>query len=187
MLKINIKKPLSGAGVFFLLTALAFAAALVGTNFKINPSLLTGGGGSGSSASYKTTASVGQGITGTIQGGSIKCSGGFSPQTIALAAAAASSSLGEVFVFPNPYKPNSGGRFDAGFITFKELTGRATIKVFNIAGELVATLEKTDIAVDKYEWGAVNDSGQKLASGVYIYLVTNPAGEKAKGKFAIIK
>jgi len=41
--------------------------------------------------------------------------------------------------------------------------------------------------VDYYEWDVKNSSGQKLASGVYIYYITATGAGKAKGKFAVIR
>jgi hypothetical protein len=37
------------------------------------------------------------------------------------------------------------------------------------------------------KWRAINDAKRPLASGVYIYIITNPAGEKCIGKIAIIR
>ena len=90
--------------------------------------------------------------------------------------------LNKVTVYPNPYNPSGG--YD--HINFSHLTSQATIRIFNIAGELVRTIEETDndgLAL----WYADNESGTPVASGVYIYIVTNPQGEKKTGKVAIIK
>jgi len=100
-------------------------------------------------------------------------------------------------VYPNPFKPNDGnpetGTWEQG-IFFDRLTAQATIKVYTITGELVATLEKTmGSGNDRYQgWKAINDKGDKVASGVYVYVITgtNSAGKEVKsktGKLAIIK
>ncbi|MCX5782502.1 MAG: glycosyl hydrolase [Elusimicrobia bacterium] len=100
--------------------------------------------------------------------------------------------LNNVKVYPSPYKPGSGGVFDNGIlgegIVFDYLTTSANIKIFSLAGELVAELIETDgngICV----WNARNQSGNKVASGIYVYLITNPenGSQKAKGKLAIEK
>ncbi|MEW6096310.1 MAG: cohesin domain-containing protein [bacterium] len=97
--------------------------------------------------------------------------------------------LGEVIVYPNPYKA-----WKHDHITFghprevdKRLTAYATIKIFNIAGELVRTLEVVPSDNGEKIWNVDNDSGEKVASGIYIYLITNPKGEKCIGKIGIIK
>ena len=93
-------------------------------------------------------------------------------------------------VYPNPYKPNATGedvQFDrAEGIAFENLTEQATIKIYNIAGELVFEYEKNDTE-NIYNWKAVNNDNEKVASGLYIYFVTNDKGEKQKGKIGIIK
>lgn len=105
----------------------------------------------------------------------------------ALFGAAASSNLSAIKVFPNPFQPGSGGAFDASGIKFKNLTQEATIRIFTLTGELVRTLHKTAADGDEKVWDARNESGRSVASGVYFYLVTNPSGEKIKGRVAVIK
>jgi len=90
---------------------------------------------------------------------------------------APSFNLNSVIVYPNPYKPHLGHTS----ITFAGLTGKADIRIFNIAGEEVAKFEETD-ADGIYRW-----QNPKLASGVYIYLITNNQKQKAIGKIGIVK
>ncbi len=96
----------------------------------------------------------------------------------------ASADLGAVKVYPNPYKPNSG--LGHSKIIFDNLTENAKIKMFNIAGELVTTIEEEDTD-GREEWEATNDNNEKLASGIYIYVISNDKGNKKTGKIAIIK
>ncbi|MBA7481213.1 hypothetical protein ES707_16683 [subsurface metagenome] len=93
--------------------------------------------------------------------------------------------LDNVKVYPNPYKPGSGGLFDASGISFVGLAGETKIKIYNIAGELV--LEQDNNEYPDYEWNIRNKKGKKVASGVYIYLITNDRGNKKIGKFTIVK
>ncbi len=104
----------------------------------------------------------------------------------------APANLGNVMVYPNPYKPNSGLGHE--YITFgskrditRALTSYATIKIYTISGDLVRTLEVTPEDNGQKVWYADNDARNKVASGVYIYLITNPQGEKCIGKLAIIR
>ncbi|MEW6618937.1 MAG: hypothetical protein AB1422_06260 [bacterium] len=104
----------------------------------------------------------------------------------------APSTLGNVAVYPNPFKPNSGLGHE--YITFgskreinRRLTSYATIKIYTVAGDLVKTLEVTPQDNGQKIWYADNDADYKVASGVYIYLITNPQGEKCIGKLAIIR
>jgi len=103
----------------------------------------------------------------------------------------AESSLQNVTVYPNPYspsKPNFGDtRFGKG-IVFNNLTGRATIKVFTISGELVREFEESD-GDGMILWDTKNSNGEYAASGIYLYLITNPedSSQKTRGKIAIIR
>jgi len=89
------------------------------------------------------------------------------------------SSLTNVTGYPNPFVPGSG------VFTFKYLTEEATIRIYNVAGELVRTVPKP--AGSSASWDGENDSGDIVASGVYVYIITNIAGEKATGKIMVIK
>lgn len=88
--------------------------------------------------------------------------------------------LSNIIVYPNPFKPHLGHNE----IYFKGLTTKTTIKIYNIAGELVRKIENVD---GETTWDARNNSGNKVASGVYIYLITNDKGNKRTGKLAVIK
>jgi len=100
----------------------------------------------------------------------------------------AASNLDNVIVYPNPFKPTDGesktGTWSQG-IFFGNLTKGAEIKIFTISGDFVGSFEKTDSYSGRYQW----EVGDNLASGIYIYLITNPDDktDKATGKFAIIK
>jgi len=100
-----------------------------------------------------------------------------------------SSNLGGVIAYPNPYKPGSGTIYDrAGGIVFANLTQTARIKIFNIAGELIFEGIE-DNGDGNFEWGAINNSFEKVASGVYIYFIVNQdnSSDKIIGKIGVIK
>jgi hypothetical protein len=89
--------------------------------------------------------------------------------------------LEDVIVYPNPFKPSRGDTK----IRFERLTKNVTIRIYNIAGELVK-MEK-NILTGFFDWDAKNDSGEKVASGIYIYVITDNEGGIKKGKIAIIR
>ncbi len=93
-------------------------------------------------------------------------------------------SLNQIQVYPNPYKPNSFTHHTK--IIFNNLTREATIKIYNLAGEMVFKGREMD-SDGKYQWQATNNDGNKLASGIYIYLITNNQGEKKTGKIGVIR
>jgi len=91
-----------------------------------------------------------------------------------------SKTLDNAFAFPNPFKPEHTE------ITFVNLTAQATIKIFNIAGELVKAIENSG-GDDRETWNTTNNSGKKVSSGVYIYLITDKKSKKKIGKLVIIR
>ncbi|MEW6041371.1 MAG: MBL fold metallo-hydrolase [Elusimicrobiota bacterium] len=87
-----------------------------------------------------------------------------------------------VYAYPNPFTAKSG----VTYITFKNLTKYAKINIFNIAGELIYETEKNDYTIE-HKWDTKNNSGDAVASGTYIYTVTDDAGRNKTGKFQIIR
>jgi hypothetical protein len=87
-----------------------------------------------------------------------------------------------ILVYPVPYKPGSGGSYDAKGIMFDNIGTNAKIRIFNVAGEMVFldTIQNTF-----YIWDAKNKYGNNVASGVYIYYITSNEGKTFKGKIAV--
>ncbi len=90
----------------------------------------------------------------------------------------------KLLVYPVPYKPGSGGKYDGDGITFLGLDEGTNIKIFNVAGELVYEKE-VPVNSNFYVWNTRNNYGNKIASGIYIYYITSNDGPKIKGKIAI--
>ena len=91
------------------------------------------------------------------------------------------ANLDNLIVYPNPFRPGVGHTR----ITFAALTQEATIRIFTLTGELVM---KQDVSGQySRDWDVKNMNGEQLARGIYIWVVTNPAGEKRIGKIAIIR
>ena len=95
-------------------------------------------------------------------------------------------------VYPSPYRPGSGGRFDdpaeGKGIVFAGLGANKTVDltIVDLAGRLVYQKSAAADANGKYIWDTKTVSGGEAATGVYIYLITG-GGEPLKGKFAIIR
>ncbi|MDI6736845.1 MAG: T9SS type A sorting domain-containing protein, partial [bacterium] len=79
------------------------------------------------------------------------------------------------YVYPNPYKKGDA-KFGGNYIYFGNVSYGAVIKIYNIAGELVDTIDAGQ------SWNVSN-----IASGVYIYTVTGGSGGKKVGKIGITK
>ncbi|MFI5348202.1 MAG: NHL repeat-containing protein [Elusimicrobiota bacterium] len=105
---------------------------------------------------------------------------------------AAAADLSTAYAYPNPYKPGSGGVFDdSAFgpgIVFAGLTGRVRIRVATIAGEEVADFTAED-GSGRAVWNARNGRGETVASGVYLYVISdlNDTSRRRTGRFAIIR
>jgi len=108
---------------------------------------------------------------------------------------AASSSLDNVAVVPNPYNVSAREVQFSGApnkIVFMELPPQCTVEIYSESGDLVETLEHTDGSGDE-PWGhnfetyQTTDTGQVVVSGVYIAHITTPGGESRNVKFVIIR
>ncbi|MEN8192636.1 MAG: T9SS type A sorting domain-containing protein [Bacteroidota bacterium] len=97
----------------------------------------------------------------------------------------------KVNVFPNPLfginegVSYTGGRYDEPYVTFNNLPNDVTIKIYSLSGVLLRTLEKSD-ASSIQRWDLENESGLRVASGMYIALVSNPEFGDRVLKLAII-
>ncbi|MDI6780957.1 MAG: VCBS repeat-containing protein [bacterium] len=94
--------------------------------------------------------------------------------------------LKEMVVYPNPLSLAQG---QTSF-TFGQLPPNhpIRIKVYNIAGELVYEKGQQLPVNNSLLWGAVNDNGDRVASGVYIFLIEDETnGDQRKGKIAVIR
>lgn len=97
-------------------------------------------------------------------------------------------------VVPNPYKVSS--TWEVGGeprIQFVNLPAQSTVRVFTGAGDWVITLtgsrngpDDDDPATDRIFWDLRNEAGQDVVSGIYIFKVESPFGEKV-GRFVVIR
>jgi hypothetical protein len=93
----------------------------------------------------------------------------------------APTQLSDIRIYPNPYKIGD----PPGGVTFDQLTGSETIRIYTISGELVRKEEVAALSWS-WTWDVNNNAGVRCARGVYIYMITDPSGVKRTGKIAII-
>ncbi len=121
---------------------------------------------------------------------------------LSLAAASAgpvaAEPIQEVLVVPNPYRIDQN-YFEQGWesgqgdtqrrIDFTNLPEKCTIRIYTLAGDLVATLEHdypTRSPVRHSEsWNMISRNIQAIASGIYLFAVESEQG-KHIGKFTIV-
>jgi len=90
------------------------------------------------------------------------------------------ANLNNVLVYPNPWRQD---RHNGKPITFTLLPVNSEIQLFAVSGHRVKTLSAPNGTIS---WDLTNDSGESVASGLYMYLITSPSG-KTRGKLAILK
>ncbi|MDD4004361.1 MAG: S8 family serine peptidase [Elusimicrobiaceae bacterium] len=85
---------------------------------------------------------------------------------------------GKATAFPNPFRPARGQMLT--FLVPDSINGaEPKIKIYNINGELIKTLYTMS-------WDGTNESGNPVASGVYVFRVETSGG-KTNGRVAIIR
>ena len=108
----------------------------------------------------------------------------------------AKNQMDDIRVVPNPYivansweprNPYTNGRGDRE-LHFTHLPAKCTIKIFNVRGQLVETIER-NAAVDNGTeiWDMLSKDNLDISYGIYIYHVeAEGIGEKI-GKFVVVK
>jgi hypothetical protein len=83
---------------------------------------------------------------------------------------------------PNPFNPTTIIRYELA------TAGRVSVKVYDVSGALVKTLEDRDRAPGRYEvgWDGENERGERVSSGVYFYVLETPSVRLTK-KMVCIK
>jgi hypothetical protein len=101
----------------------------------------------------------------------------------------------KVNVYPNPlYGYNELTSYysntpDEPFVTFTNLPEEITIKIYSLSGALLRTLTTDDKASPSspfLNWNLLNQSGLRVASGMYLAIISSPIYGDKTLKFAII-
>ncbi|MFH1897693.1 MAG: carboxypeptidase regulatory-like domain-containing protein [Candidatus Desantisbacteria bacterium] len=86
--------------------------------------------------------------------------------------------LEQAYCYPNPSIN--------GQVNFERLTQVVRVRIYNLSGELV--YDKTQATDGKFAWKCENNDGDKVASGVYIYLLSDPvSGGTKRGKVGVVR
>jgi hypothetical protein len=113
----------------------------------------------------------------------------FSTQKASIDIALAKTKIEDINVFPNPYYGVNSEELNKynRFVTFTHLPAKATIRIFNLAGILVKTINKDD-AGQFQRWDLANENGLPVASGLYLAYIELPdLGETKILKVAIVQ
>ncbi|HNW93394.1 MAG TPA: FlgD immunoglobulin-like domain containing protein, partial [bacterium] len=115
--------------------------------------------------------------------------------TYALFGPAAAPNLDQVTVYPNPFRPNdnnadNGVAYQPGNlnsnIIFDNVSANVTIEIYDISGRRVAKMEAYN-QTRNVQWDVCDEDGRAVASGVYIYVITDRNGNRRVGKVAVIR
>jgi hypothetical protein len=89
----------------------------------------------------------------------------------------------------NPLTSYTNGNPDEPFVTFTNLPQDIEVKIYSLSGTLLRTLstdDKSSPTSPFLRWDLQNESGLRVASGMYLAIVSSPIyGDKIL-KFAII-
>lgn len=95
--------------------------------------------------------------------------------------------LKDIKVVPNPYFAKSTYEPDQfnRVLKFTHLPEKCKIRIFNLAGDLIQTIDKDDPS-PVYDWNMENESEIPIASGIYVWYLESEFGE-TYGKMAIFR
>ncbi len=86
-------------------------------------------------------------------------------------------SVASVYAYPNPFVVQTGIE---ALLQFK-ISQRADVRIYSVAGDLV---RKTDVNTG---WDGRNDSGELVASGIYIFHLLAEDGSRHTGKIFVLR
>jgi len=87
----------------------------------------------------------------------------------------AKADVEKINVFPNPYYGTHYREVtrEGKYVTFSHLPTKATIRIFDLAGVLVRTIEKDDPS-QFVRWNLQNNNNYPVASGIYVAYIDMP-------------
>jgi hypothetical protein len=104
--------------------------------------------------------------------------------------ALAKEDVNKINVFPNPYYGYQYREIsrDQHYVTFSHLPDQATLRIFDLSGVLIKTIDHVASSGQFDYWNLQNESGYPVASGIYVVYVDMPAlGTTKILKLAVIQ
>jgi hypothetical protein len=91
-------------------------------------------------------------------------------------------------VFPNPYFGHNKAEVNQfnRFVTFSHLPDAAKIRVYDLIGELIRTIDHNNTSTFE-QWDLRNENGLPVASGIYIVHIEVPGAGNRILKLVIIQ
>lgn len=99
----------------------------------------------------------------------------------------AKSNLNRIRAVPNPYYAHSSYELNqfSRKIRFVNMPEQCTVRIFNLAGQLVRTLRKTDASTSILEWDVETENALPVGSGVYVFHVEVPGVGEYIGRLVV--
>src|SRR3989339_722036 len=104
----------------------------------------------------------------------------------------AASNLDNVVVFPNPIDFDTAAR---STVKFKNLTSNPIVRIYSVSGDLIKTINPqyeikltgtiNDGVSGEAEWNGTNEREEKVARGLYLYMINDDLGRKKIGKIVV--
>ncbi len=99
----------------------------------------------------------------------------------------AKAGLAGIRVVPNPYLARS--RYEQNqfnrIMRFINMPEQATIRIYNLSGQLIRTLRKTDANSSFINWDLLTENGLPVASGVYVYHIHSDGVGETHGRLVV--
>jgi hypothetical protein len=98
------------------------------------------------------------------------------------AGAAVSANVSSAIAYPNPCNVRKGHKR----VTFDNLPAWVRIRIYTKGGELARDIS-CDTVSGAAVWDLTNSEGSPVATGVYLYVLTDNSGHTQIGKVAVIQ
>ena len=84
---------------------------------------------------------------------------------------------------PNPFNPSTTLKY-----TVAE-AGRTSLRVYNVRGELVRTLQESWLPAGTYQaaWDGTDQRGRAVSSGTYFAVISNDRGIRDRIRMVLLK
>jgi len=101
--------------------------------------------------------------------------------------ALAASGLGRIRAVPNPYYAHSTYELNqfTRQLRFMNLPEKCKIRIYNLAGQLIRVLDKTDASTSILTWDLLTANQLPIGSGVYIFHVDAPGVGEYTGRVVV--
>ena len=106
---------------------------------------------------------------------------GSAPQSASATITLVAADLNGVKVYPNPWRTD---KHSGKPVTFANLPIHCSAKIFTVDGHLTKDLGWVSGTIP---WDLTDESGGKVASGIYVYLIKDGQGNMVRGKVGVIR